>query len=444
MLFRNALAAIIVLMISATQAFSLDVPFKQYVLGNGMQLVVIPDHRAPVVTHSVWYRVGSADETSGKSGLAHFLEHLMFKGTPLHPYGDFDHLITVNGAESNAFTTRDYTAYYQRTAADRLPLMMELESDRMQNLILTDENVKPELLVVREERRQRTENDPGALLAEQMDAAMFTAHPYGRPTVGWMSEVANLTRQDAISFYKAHYTPANAVLIVAGDADPDKVKLLADKYYGSLKNTFVPEPRSRTPEPAPIVARRLTMTDERASTPYVSRSYLTPSDGTDINNEAVALDFLSGILGHGPQSRLYQALVMQQKLATDAGSYFNGAQLDSGSFGVYGVPNPGVDVNKVETAINAVLADVVRNGVTQKELDRVRNQALASQIYALDDQMSLLQFAGASLMTGVPIDEAFSIELWNKITIEDIRTVAAKYIRPENSVTGILLPAQKS
>ena len=444
MQFRNVVAAFIGLMISATQAFALDVPFKLYVLENGMQVVVIPDHRAPVVTHSVWYKVGSADEMSGKSGLAHFLEHLMFKGTTKHPYGVFDHLIETNGAESNAFTTRDYTAYYQRIASDRLSLVMELEADRMLNLVLTDENVKPELLVVREERRQRTENDPGALLGEQMDAAMFTAHPYGRPTVGWMSEVANLTRQDAIAFYKAHYTPANAVLIVAGDADPETVKALADKYYGSLQNTFVPEPRIRTPEPTPIVARRLTMTDERASTPYVSRNYLTPSDGTDVNNEAVALDFLASILGQGSQSRLYQTLVIQQKLATEAGSYFNGAQLDSGSLSVYGVPNPGVDVAKVETAINSVLADIVRNGVTQSELDRVRDKALASQVYALDDQMSLLQFAGMSLMTGVPVDEAFSTEVWNKITPDDIRAVAAKYIRPENSVTGILMPAQKN
>ena len=348
-------------------------------LANGMEVVVIPNNRAPVVTHMVWYRVGSADEVSGKSGLAHFLEHLMFKGTSKHPPGEFDRLIDINGGEGNAFTTRDYTAYFQRIASDRLELMMELEADRMQNLVLTDENVLPELDVVREERRERTDNDPSALLGEQVDAAMYTAHPYGKPVIGWMSEVAKLTRDDAMAFYRAHYTPANAVLVVAGDVTPEQVKVLAEKYYGVLKNTFTPEPRVRTAEPDPIASRRVTLVDARAASPVVQRSYLAPSYATANGREALALDLLADILGNGTQSRLYKNLVIDQKIAAHAAAWFSGDQLDSGTFGVYGAPNPGADVAKVEAAIDAILADVLKNGVTQKELDRVRNQAIAEQ-----------------------------------------------------------------
>ena len=316
----------------ALPARALDVEVSDFKLANGMEVVVIPNHRAPVVTHMVWYRVGSADEVSGKSGLAHFLEHLMFKGTTKHPPGEFDRFIDINGGEGNAFTTRDYTAYFQRIASDRLALMMELEADRMQNLVLTDENVLPELDVVREERRERTDNDPSALLGEQIDAAMYTAHPYGKPVIGWMSEVAKLTKDDALAFYRAHYTPANAVLVVAGDATPEQVKVLAEKYYGVLKNTFTPIARLRTQEPEPIAARRVTLIDARAATPVVQRSYLAPSYFTSSGHEALALDLLADILGNGTQSRLYKNLVIEQKIAGYAAAWYAGDQLDNGTF----------------------------------------------------------------------------------------------------------------
>ena len=275
--FRMSFLQFFLFVLMVLPAQALDVEVADFKLANGMEVVVIPDHRAPVVTHMVWYRVGAADEVSGKSGLAHFLEHLMFKGTTKHPPGEFDHLIDINGGEGNAFTTSDYTAFFQRIASDRLGLMMELEADRMQNLVLTDENVLPELQVVREERRERTDNDPSALLSEQVDAALYTAHPYGKPVIGWMSEVAKLTKDDAVAFYKAHYTPANAILVVAGDATPEQVKTLAEKYYGPLKNTFTPGARVRTQEPDPIAARRVTMSDARASSQVFQRSYLGPS-----------------------------------------------------------------------------------------------------------------------------------------------------------------------
>ena len=422
-------------------AHALNVEVANFKLANGMEVVVIPNNRAPVVTHMVWYRVGSADEVSGKSGLAHFLEHLMFKGTSKHPPGEFDRFIDINGGEGNAFTTRDYTAYFQRIASDRLALMMELEADRMQNLVLTDENVLPELDVVREERRERTDNDPSALLGEQIDAAMYTAHPYGKPVIGWMSEVAKLSKDDALAFYHAHYTPANAVLVVAGDVTPEQVKVLAEKYYGVLKNTFTPQPRVRTAEPDPIASRRVTLIDPRAASPVVQRSYLAPSYAASTDREAMALDLLADILGSGTQSRLYKSLVIEQKIAAYAAAWYSGDQLDSGTFGFYAAPNPGVDVAKVEAAVDVVLADLLKNGVTQKELDRVRNQTIAERVYSLDNQAALARMAGVALTTGLSAHSIFDrdIEI-EKVTLNDIKVAAAKILVLKRSVTGILLP----
>jgi zinc protease len=429
----------ILFLILPAQAIELNV--DDFKLANGMEVVVIPDHRAPVVTHMVWYRVGSADEVSGKSGLAHFLEHLMFKGTKNHPPGEFDHLVNINGGEQNAFTTRDYTAYFQRIASDRLELVMGLEADRMQNLVLTDENVLPELQVVREERRTRTENDPSALLAEQIDAAMYTAHPYGKPVIGWMSEVAKLTKDDAITFYKAHYTPANAILVVAGDVTTEQVKALAEKYYGALKNTFTPGGRVRTAEPDPIAARRVLMADARASSPVFQRSYLAPSYATADGRLANALDLLGDILGSGTQSRLYKSLVVEQKLASSAGAWYSGDQQDSGTFGVYGMPNTGVDVAKVEAAVDVILADILKNGVTQQELDRVRNKALAEEVYLLDDQASLARIFGVGLTTGLSVKQLLDRDAQTaQVTLADIKQAAFNVIQLRRSVTGVLMP----
>jgi zinc protease len=421
----------------AQTAMALDVKYNTYSLPNGLQLVVIPDHRAPVVTHSIWYRVGSADEISGKSGLAHFLEHLLFKGTKKFPVGEFDHLLRTNGGEGNAFTTRDYTAYYQRAASDRLPMLMELESDRMQNLVLTEDIVKPELLVVREERRQRTENSPSSLLSEQADAALYTAHPYGRPVVGWMSEVADLTKDDALDFYRKHYEPANAMVIVAGDVDPDAVMKLATRYYGPLQNTAHTPERKRTPEPQPIAARRVSMIDERTETPYFYRTYLAPSYKS-APEETAALEFYASALGSGSRSRLYKSLVIEQKLASEAGAYMNGDQLDSGTFSVYAVPNPGVTLAKIEMAIDTELAKALAQGATQAELDRDRNRALIEMTYSLDDQMNLMRMAGTAAMTGSEPDKLFSTEHWQQVTVDAMNTAARKYLRAENSVTATL------
>lgn len=417
-------------------------PFAEtFMLGNGMQVVVIPDHRAPVVTHMVWYRVGSADEPQGKSGIAHFLEHLMFKGTNKFPPGAFNRIIRENGGEDNAFTSKDYTAYFQRIAKDRLSLVMDLEADRMQNLVLKDENVLPERKVVEEERRERTDNDPSSLLGEQLDAILYLAHPYRKPVIGWMSEVNNLTREDAIAFYKAHYTPANAILVVAGDVTKDEVRKLAEEHYGKLANTFDVKPRERTAEPDPIAPRRVTLTDARAAAPIVQRSYLSASYATADKGEAEALDVLAEALGGGATSRLYKKLVVEKRLASYAGAWYSGDGLDSGSFGVYGSPVPGGKIEPVEAEIDAVLEDVKTNGITADELKRTKAKLIAATVYARDNQGTLARSFGTALTTGTTVQDVLD---WpsriEAVTLDNVKAAAAKTLDIRRSATGVLLP----
>jgi zinc protease len=403
--------------------------------------LVIPDRRAPVVTHMVWYKVGAADEPQGKAGIAHFLEHLMFKGTPKHPDGAFSRIIRANGGNENAFTSQDYTAYYQSVMKERLGLVMELEADRMQNLVLTDENVLPERAVVQEERRERTENEPSGLLAEQLDAALFLAHPYGKPVIGWMSEVAQLTREDALDFYIQHYEPANAILIVAGDVTPEEVRTLAERHYGPLQNRRPVAERSRTPEPAPNAERRVVMRDARASTPSWQRQYLTSAARHLPQREELAMSLLADILGGGNQSRLYQKLTVEKKLAAYAGAWFSADMLDYGTFGLYAAPNAGVSVEEVEKGVDAVLADLVSGGITQEELDRSRNSLIAGATYLLDSQEALARVFGVALTTGQTIEDVMN---WEKdiatVTLDDMNKAARTAFEARASVTGILLP----
>jgi len=444
-LFKRLTPVVLAVLAIAGPALALDINVTSFKLDNGMQVVVIPDHRAPVVTHMVWYKTGAADEEQGKAGVAHLLEHLMFKGTPKHPDGAFSRIVRANGGDENAFTTQDYTAYYQKVMKDRLPLVMELEADRMQNLELTDETVLPERSVVLEERRQRTDNEPGGLLNEQMDAAMYTAHPYGKPVIGWMSQVSKLTRQDAMDFYAAHYEPENAILIVAGDVTPEEVKTLAERYYGPLKNKRPTQERVRAEEPQPNAERRITMSDQRVSSPNWQRQYLTPSARQLPQREELAMSLLAEIVGGSSQSRFYQTLNLDKKLAASSGAWFDSDQLDYGTFGVYASPNPGVTIDQVEMEVDAIIADVVAKGVTQEELDRSRNNMIASSVYLLDSQDKLARMFGVSLATGQTIDDVLN---WDRdlgtVTVDDINKAARTILDRKASVTGVLLPEEKS
>ena len=436
------LLVVALFMLTVQPARALDVDVTTFTLANGMQVAVIPDHRAPVVTHMVWYKVGAADEPQGKAGIAHFLEHLMFKGTPKHPVGEFSRIIRANGGEENAFTSQDYTAYFQRIAKERLALVMELEADRMQNLVLTDENVLPELKVVQEERRQRTDNDPSSLLAEQLDAALYTAHPYGKPVIGWMSEVAMLTRQDALDFYAAHYEPGNAILVVAGDVTADEVKLLAERFYGPLSNKRPLAKRLRTQEPEPMAERRVTMHDARVSTPRWQRKYLTPASNALSQRDEQALSLLAEVLGGGSQSRLSKSLALAKKLSAYTGAWFSGDSIDSGSFMVYATPNPGVAIADIEKAVDEVLAEIRGKGITQEELNRARDRFIAEATYVLDSQEALANIFGTALVTGQTIEDVVNFESHlAAVTVTDVAKAAKSVLDLKASVTGVLLPA---
>jgi zinc protease len=442
---RVIVRALVVLFVSVMPGLALAEPaspVQTFTLDNGMQVVVIPDHRAPVVTHMVWYRVGSADEPQGKEGVAHFLEHLMFKGTKRFAPGAFSRIIRKNGGEENAFTSKDYTCFYQQIAKERLELVMELEADRMQNLLLDDENVASEREVVLEERRERTDNEPGSLLVEQLDASMYLVHPYHRPVIGWMEVIRKLNRADAIDFYRAHYAPGNAVLVVAGDVTLEEVRTLAEKHYGKLKNTATVGPRERAKEPEPIAARRITLSDPRVASPSFQRAYLAPSYATAEGREALALEVLAEILGGSSNARLYQKLVVDQRLAAYAGAWYSGDSLDSGTFGVYAAPNPGGDPGAVEVAIDAVLKELLEKGVTPAEMARAKNTLIADTVYSRDSQSKLARIFGTALVIGESVDEVMRYpEEMKNVTADEVIAAARKVVDLKRSVTGILLPA---
>src|SRR5215471_15133746 len=362
---------------------------SEFKLDNGLQVIVVPDHRAPVVTHYVWYRVGSADEPAGVSGIAHFLEHLMFKSTDKIASGAFSKVIAKLGGQDNAFTNYDVTGYYQRIAKDRLKTVMEMEADRMVNLRLTEREVATEREVILEERRSRTENNPSAILSEQMSAALYQNHPYRIPIIGWMHEMAKLSREDALAFYQRFYAPNNAIVVVAGDVSPEDVKALAEAAYGELPANDAIKPRLRPEEPEHRAPRRVELKDPRAGNASVRRFYLAPSQGKADKGDAEALYVLMKIAGNGSTSRLYQKLVAEEKLAAGAGGWYSGGGLDSGTIGVYATAAQGVELDKVEQAIDAVLHELREKPVTADELERAKKAFIAEFIYESDSQSSL-------------------------------------------------------
>ena len=409
-------------------------------LDNGMEVVVIPDRRTPVVTHMVWYKVGSADEPPGKSGIAHFLEHLMFKGTKQHPAAFFSQTVARIGGQENAFTSTDYTGYFQRVSREHLPRLMELEADRMTGLVLTDEVVLPERDVVLEEHNQRVANEPTARLGEQMNAALYLNHPYGRPIIGWRPEIEKLNRTDALAFYERFYTPNNAVLVIAGDVSPDEVRELAAKTYGKVARRAEITPRIRPQEPEPIAARQVTLEDPRVAQPSLHRSYLAPSVATAVGDESEALDVLAHILGHGSVSRLYRVLVVQQGLAASAGAHYHGTALDPTKLGVYASPAPGVDLPKLEAALDQVLADVIAKGVTPDEMARAKSRMVADMAYAQDSQATLARIYGAALTSGSSVER---VRNWtdrvSAVSADAVQDVARRYLDKRRSVTGYLM-----
>ncbi|WP_127113848.1 M16 family metallopeptidase [Shimia sediminis] len=441
---RRVLALVLGATLAALPAFAKD-QVTDFQLDNGMQVVVIEDHRAPVVMHMVWYRAGSADEQPGVSGVAHFLEHLLFKGTETMESGEFSATVAANGGRDNAFTSYDYTAYFQRVAADRLELMMQMESDRMVNLQLDEGDILTERDVIIEERNQRVENSPGALMREQMDAAQYLNHRYGVPIIGWRHEMVDLSLDDALAYYTTYYAPNNAVLVVAGDVTPDAVRALAETYYGVLPANPDLGPRQRPQEPVQNAARRLVFEDARVSQPYVTRNYLAPERNPGDQETAAALTILAELLGGGTTSFLNERLQFDQKVAVYTGAFYRGTTLDRTAFNVTVVPSHGVSLEDAETAMDEALAAFMQAEIDQEHLDRIKMQLRASQIYGRDSVESLANRYGRALTSGLTIQD---VQDWPQVlqavTAEDVKAAARLVFQDRHSVTGWLMaPAPK-
>ncbi|HBZ43404.1 MAG TPA: peptidase M16 [Maritimibacter sp.] len=436
---KRLIFACILTLVSVLPAAAQEV--TDTVLDNGMDVVVIEDHRAPVVVHMVWYRAGGADEPAGKSGIAHFLEHLLFKGTDDMEPGEVHRVVAENGGSNNAFTSYDQTAYFERIAADRLELMMTMEADRMRDLILTEEDIKTERDVILEERATRTDNSPGALLNEQMQAALFMNHPYGTPLIGWRHEMETLNREDAMAFYRKYYAPNNAVLVVAGDVDPDEVIALAKKHYGPLEPTEGLEPRARPLEPVPLAPRRMTLTDDRVGQPYVIRNYIAPSRATGAQEEAAAIVYLSELLGgSSATSILGRALEFDQKLAVSTFTGYSAEALDLTTFTMGVVPAQGVTLEEAEAAMDAEIARMFEEGIDPEQFERIKTRIRANDVYARDSARGLANRYGRALTTGLTLED---VKAWpdvlQAVTPEDVLAVAEKVLQPTHSVTGYLV-----
>ncbi len=412
-----------------------------FTLENGLELVVIPDRRAPIVTHMVWYRVGAADDPAGQSGVAHFLEHLMFKGTEKYPAGTLDRMVSELGGNTNAFTNADVTAYFQTIPPDALETMMDIEADRMHNLVLPPEVIDAERAVVLDERRQRVDAQPQSILAEEMNATTFQNHPYRIPIIGWEHEIADLGRDEALAFYGRYYAPNNALVVVAGDVDAGAVLELAEATYGKVaRGPDLPE-RQRPQEPPQDTSRTVTYADPRVTLPSFSRSWVVPSYRIAPEGEAEALDILSSILSDGSRSRLYQKLVVETGMAASAGASYGGSSYDYGTFTLYGTPRPGTTLEDLEAATYAELDAIITDGITEAELDMVKTRFIRSTIFARDDQGNMAQTYGVWLTTGRTVED---VAAWpdrvRAVTVEQVQAVAAKYLERNNAVTGYLLP----
>ncbi len=437
-MLRSLICFTLVLLLTSCQKAQ-DWQPQMFKLDNGLEVILLEDHRAPVVTHMVWYRVGSADDPEGKSGLAHFLEHLMFKGTARLGPDEFSRIVAREGGVHNAFTNNDVTAYYQKIARDRLETMMELEADRMRNLRLDEDQVLTEREVVREERRQRTDNNPEAQLAEQMRMALYADHPYGIPAIGYDQEIAGLTRDDALKFYKTHYAPNNAIVVLAGALTLDEAKRLSEKHYGPVPKADGTV-RESPAMPQLVTGHRLSLNDSKVRVPSLMRMYIAPTYTTSRNLRAHAVDIAAEILGGGATSRLYRQLVVNSGVAAEAGASVNTGGRLAGAFYLQAVPAEGTDPADLETAINQVIEEFILNGPTQAEVTRAAQSLSAAAIYARDSQMTMAQVFGASRAVGEPIAHIAS---WPedilKPTPEDVR-LAAHDILSKPYINGWLMP----
>lgn len=414
---------------------------ETFTLANGMQVVVVTNRRVPVVTHMVWYKVGAADEPAGKSGMAHFLEHLMFRGTAEIGPGEFSKRVAQNGGVDNAFTSYDYTAFFEDIAAAKLPMVMAMEADRMTGLKLSPELFEAERKVVLDERRQRSENTPGDRLSEQVNATFWINHPYGRPVIGWETEIKALSQDDVMGFYHQWYTPNNAVLVVSGDIDAEQLRPMAEATYGRIPGHPVPE-RHRTEEPDMVADRNIVLRDREVLQPEFVRHYRAPSYNTASDAATpYALQLLSEILSGGQTGRMYRQLVVEKQLATDASSYYSPSRLDGSSFSFAVTPAAGTTLDTVQAALDGMLRELAATGVTAAEVETAKQRMAAAAIFARDSLGGPPRSFGAALTTGRSAED---VEAWpdrmNAVTVAQVNDAARAMLAQRGLTNGLLLP----
>jgi zinc protease len=436
--------------VAALWATSAQAEPHVFKLDNGLTGVVISDNRAPVVVHMAWYKAGGIDEVSSKTGIAHMLEHMMFKGTPSVPAGQFSRIIARKGGQDNAFTSSDSTAYFQKIARENVDIAVKMEADRMANLSLTDELFQPEHDVVQEERRLRVDNVPQSRFFEQAMKQHMPTHPYGNPVIGWKADIDGYTLADAVAWYNRYYGPNNCVVVLAGDLTAAEGERLIRTYYGPLKSRTIDRP-ALTAEPVRAKAQRFVHEDAQAQIPLLYRAYRTPSLFGGIAGKAVPkadvmpLVVLANVLGGGSTGRLYQELVVRQKIADDAGTGYDPAMRSETTFDVYAQPKPGIGLEKLEKALDGVLKNLAKSPVTDDELARAKVTLKASNVYAQDSAYLQAFRWGRWLTIGGTVD---TFDDWKKdldaVSLDDLARVAKAYLVPAGSTTAILKPAKGS
>ncbi len=435
-----SLALMILLSLLAAPSGANDITTREYRLDNGLKLIVRQDRRAPVVVSQVWYKVGSSYEHDGITGISHALEHMMFKGTKKHPPGEFSRIISDHGGRENAFTGRDYTAYFQQLEQSRLPVSFELEADRMRNLTLPGDEFLKEIEVVKEERRLRTEDNPQALTYEQMSAAAFTAGPYRQPVIGWMNDLENMTVADLGDWYRKWYVPNNATLVVVGDVEPDEVHRLAKKHFGRVKRGEVPMLKPRI-EPEQRGERRITVRAP-ARLPYLLMGYKAPSLRTaGIDWEPYALEVLAGILDGGESARLPRHLIREHRIAAGASAGYNLLSRMEDLFVLSGTPAQDRDVAALEDALREQIERLREEPVTPGELERVKAQVVAENVYQRDSIFYQAMVIG--ILETVGLDWRIAddyVERIEAVTAGQVREVARKYLVDERLTVAILEP----
>jgi zinc protease len=441
---RLALLALALATTVANGGFAMEIESGK--LANGMEIVVVPDHRAPVVVHSVWYTVGSVDEAKGHTGLSHMLEHMMFKGTEKYPYQVMDKTVQRNGGVQNAFTSRDMTAYHQTITKDKLPLMMDIESDRMEGLNINDKVLTPEKNVVLEERRLRTDSQPQSRFFEALVKAHYPHHPYGNPVIGWKQDIENYKLADVLDWYRRHYAPNNAMLLVVGDTTLKDVEPLAEKYYGKVEPMADVPKRTAHVEPARTAPVWLTHVEKDVQVPVFYRLYRTPSlfqgvaGAKPSEADCVALKVLAEVLGGSDAARLYQSLVVDQNLSDGASSDYDFISGGESTLDIQVTPKPGVTMDKIDAAVKAEVAKMIATPVSEAELARAKINILADTIYGQDDDDNLMWQVGSWRLAGGDVKD---FNKWQdalkKVTAADVQRVAKAYLAPAGETTGILV-----